>query len=151
MKRTKLYLDVCCYNRPFDDQRADTIRLEAEAVIRIINHVQMNEYEVVGSEVIDYEIELMDNPLKKGKVKELSRIWKQRVEVAEAVIERAAEISLLGFGAYDALHLSCAEKGRVDVFLTTDKRLLRSAEKHREELAVRVANPLAWLMGEEEE
>jgi hypothetical protein len=32
MKKKKLYLDVCCYNRPFDDQTVDAIRLEAEAV-----------------------------------------------------------------------------------------------------------------------
>ena len=33
---TKLYLDACCVNRPFDDQTQDRIRLEAErAVLRV--------------------------------------------------------------------------------------------------------------------
>ncbi|HEQ72562.1 MAG TPA: PIN domain-containing protein [Spirochaetia bacterium] len=113
--------------------------------------MQMNEYDIVGSEVIDYEIDRMDNPLKKEKVKELSLIRKRHIQVEEAVIERAGKISGLGFGAYDALHSACAEKGRVDVFLTTDKKLLRSAERHQRELAVWVTNPLPWLMGEKEE
>jgi len=34
---TRLYLDVCCLNRPFDDQSQDRIRLEAEAVRVILN------------------------------------------------------------------------------------------------------------------
>ena len=30
----KIYLDVCCLNRPFDDQTQDRIHLESEAVVR---------------------------------------------------------------------------------------------------------------------
>jgi predicted nucleic acid-binding protein len=146
MKKSKIYLDVCCYNRPFDDQSKDTIRLEAEALTRIMNHVQMNDYELIGSEVIDYEISRMDNPLKKEKVEQLSQCWKKHIMVGDEEINRASEISGYGFGAYDALHLTCAEKGKADVFLTTDKKLLKLAEKHSEELNVLVANPLAWLM-----
>ena len=48
--------------------------------------------------------------------------------------ERAAEIKGLGFGAYDSLHLSCVEKGKTVVSLSTDKKLLKPAEKHIEEL-----------------
>ncbi len=32
----QIYLDVCCLNRPFDDQRQDRIRLEADAVLLIL-------------------------------------------------------------------------------------------------------------------
>ena len=28
---TKIYLDTCCLNRPFDDQTQDRVRLEAKA------------------------------------------------------------------------------------------------------------------------
>jgi hypothetical protein len=64
----------------------------------ILNHVHMGEYEIVGSDVVDYEIDIMDNPVKKEKVKELSGNWNQYVKVGEDVIERAAKISELGFG-----------------------------------------------------
>ena len=30
-KRIKIYLDHCCYNRPFDEQYQDLVRLETEA------------------------------------------------------------------------------------------------------------------------
>jgi hypothetical protein len=36
-----IYLDVCCLNRPFDDQTQERIRLEAEAVLRILANIQV--------------------------------------------------------------------------------------------------------------
>jgi hypothetical protein len=34
----KIYLDVCCLNRPFDQQSQARIRLETEAILEIINY-----------------------------------------------------------------------------------------------------------------
>ena len=51
----------------------------------------------------------------------------------------------MGVGPYDSLHLACAERGRADVFLTTDDRLLALALKHIARLEVKVDNPLSWL------
>jgi hypothetical protein len=34
-----LYLDMCCLNRPFDDQSIDRNRLESEAVLAILRRV----------------------------------------------------------------------------------------------------------------
>jgi hypothetical protein len=50
----------------------------------------------------------------------------------------------LGFGTFDALHLASAEQGQADVFLTTDDVLLRRAGRCRNELHVRVQNPVSW-------
>ena len=33
---TRIYLDVCCLNRPFDDQNQPRIRLESEAILIIL-------------------------------------------------------------------------------------------------------------------
>ncbi len=46
----------------------------------------------------------------------------------------------------DAIHLACAESAEVDVFLTTDDRLLKKAKRIGKILKVRVANPVHWLM-----
>jgi len=35
-----VYLDVCCLNRPFDDQSQDRIHLESEAVLLILERCQ---------------------------------------------------------------------------------------------------------------
>lgn len=52
----KIYLDVCCLNRPFDDQSEDRIRLESEAIITILSHCHSKEWELIGSEIIEFEI-----------------------------------------------------------------------------------------------
>lgn len=69
-----------------------------------------------------------------------SRLLPQRGTAAE----RGAHLTKLGFGAFDALHLACAELGRADVFLTTDDDLLRRAGQFENELRVRVQNPVSW-------
>ena len=51
----------------------------------------------------------------------------------------------LGFTLMDAMHLSCAEAAAVDVFLSTDDKLVRLALRSLERLKVRVENPVSWL------
>lgn len=36
----RLYLDLCCFNRPYDDQTQTRIRLETEAKILIQENVK---------------------------------------------------------------------------------------------------------------
>jgi len=46
---------------------------------------------------------------------------------------------------YDALHLMFAELADVDVFLSTDDKLVKRAQRYGNEITVSVANPLSWL------
>jgi hypothetical protein len=41
----KVYLDVCCLNRPFDDQQQDRVHLEAEAVLLILKRCEAGEWQ----------------------------------------------------------------------------------------------------------
>lgn len=52
----RIYLDVCCLNRPFDDQSQVRIRLEAEAVILILSHFESGEWQWVSSEAVNQEV-----------------------------------------------------------------------------------------------
>ena len=51
----KLYLDNCCYNRPYDDQTQERIHLEGEAVLAIINKCKQNNDEIIGSISFKYK------------------------------------------------------------------------------------------------
>lgn len=42
-----IYLDVCCLNRPFDDQTQERIFLEAEAIRLILARCQSGEWQVL--------------------------------------------------------------------------------------------------------
>ncbi len=140
----RAYLDVCCLNRPFDDQTQDRIRLEAEAVLAILKRLRAGEGHWVSSDVVLREVGQTPDPERRERVMLLAGDAHSRLAVGEAEAARARELQLLGFQAFDALHLACAESGRADVFLTTDDKLLRRAARHKSMLRVRVANPLLW-------
>jgi len=45
MPSMKVYLDVSCLNRPFDDQTQARIRLESEAVTIILDECEHGEWQ----------------------------------------------------------------------------------------------------------
>ncbi|ACL22488.1 hypothetical protein [Desulfitobacterium hafniense] len=45
----KIYLDNCCLNRPFDDLSNDMVRMEAEAVLAIINRCESDGWDFFTS------------------------------------------------------------------------------------------------------
>ena len=141
----RIYLDVCCLNRPFDDQGQERVRIEAEAVKSILRLIGTGKWVGIGGEAVDFEIRKMTDPDRFLEVAALAATLSEGVTVEEADRQRALVLESLGFKAMDAVHLACAEKGRVDVFLTADDALLRKAAKHAGALRVRVANPLAWV------
>lgn len=142
----KIYLDTCCLNRPFDDQRQPRIRLEAEAVTLILEKARQREWIWVGSEVLAYEIQQTANTERKERLLLLSGEANQIVEFSKKIMERAEALSSMGFGEYDALHLASAESAKVDVFLTTDDSLLTIANRNKKRLlSFIVSNPVKWL------
>jgi hypothetical protein len=50
-----VYLDLCCLNRPFDDQHQPRVRLEAEAVLALIELVRHGELNWIGSDILDLD------------------------------------------------------------------------------------------------
>lgn len=140
-----IYFDVCCLNRPFDDQTQDRIRLEAEAVLLILKHIELEEWQWISSEVVQFEIQQTPNPERRYQVQLLTRHASQVVKVDEAIIQRADTLQHLGFKTYDAIHLACAESVNASIFLTTDDNLLKRAEREASRLHVPVNNPLDWL------
>ncbi|MCC6986921.1 MAG: PIN domain-containing protein [Anaerolineales bacterium] len=142
---TKIYLDTCCLNRPFDDQTQERIRLEAEAVLAILSRIEKGDWDWVGSDVLTDEIEQTPDTQKLSRSKLLSDFIDENVEIGEKEIKRAAELEKAGFQIFDALHLASAESANVDVFLSTDDRLLKLAKRLSDVLQIRVMNPLTWV------
>jgi predicted nucleic acid-binding protein len=54
-------------------------------------------------------------------------------------------LNKLGFKSYDGLHLACAKQAKVDIFLTTDDKLLKKAKNNQDVIQLAVDNPLHWL------
>ena len=98
-------------NRPFDDQRQDRIRLESEAVLLILAHLEAGKWEWLGSEVVDWEIEQTPDAERKTRVRLLSTYAHSSIPVRQAEVDRARQFEALRFRGFDALHLACAESG----------------------------------------
>ena len=47
--KMKIYLDNCCYNRPFDDQMQERVHLESEAILTILQRGQSGIYSIIGA------------------------------------------------------------------------------------------------------
>ena len=142
---TSVYIDVCCLNRPFDDQAQARIHLEAEAVLIVLARCRAGDWTWVSSDVVDLEIERTPDPERRRRVQLLVSHAHRSVQAGASETERAEQLEDWGIRAFDALHLACAELGQVDVFLTTDERLLRRCAVYAEQLRIRVENPLTWL------
>ena len=146
MKRARrIYLDVCCLNRPFDDLQQERVRLEAEAVKSVLVYIGSRLWIGIGSEVINFEIGRIPDPDRQLEVGLIVSGFSEHIKLEEAGVRRGLELEVHGFGAVDALHLACAEQARADVLLTTDDLLLRKAIKYSTRLSVRVANPWTWM------
>ena len=141
----KVYLDVCCLNRPFDDQTQDRIHLEAEAVLSIIKFVERGQWALVTSDAILYEVNKIPDPERRKKVGIMISNANEYIRLEEKILARGRQVEKLGMKALDALHVACAESGKVDIFLTTDDRLLKILHQHSNEIDIRAQNPLAWI------
>jgi predicted nucleic acid-binding protein len=141
----RIYLDMCCVNRPFDDQGQERIHMETEAIEAVILHVEQGEWTWVGSDALMYEAANLTDVERRSRIVDLLngvRVW---VQSGYHERQRAVMLMAMGFKPLDALHVACAESAGVDVLLTTDDRLLRTASRRARDLKVPVANPLSWL------
>ncbi|HBR17389.1 MAG: PIN domain-containing protein [Deltaproteobacteria bacterium RIFCSPLOWO2_12_FULL_43_16] len=142
----RIYLDVCCLSRPFDDRGQDRVRLESEAVLTIISHAQTSNWRLLTSAVVDIEISKIPDADKKQKIVMLSTVLQQSIAVDNNIEKRAFELEKMGFKPFDAMHIACAEKGKADILLTTDDNFIRKALHTKDALKITVKNPVICLM-----
>ncbi len=141
----RVYLDNCCYNRPFDEQGQLKVLLETLAKLNIQQQMRDGVLEYVWSTVLDFEISksrfidraLQIIPWAGGAV--------VTVSVDASIRERAKVFEAGGLKAMDALHLACAETADCDWFFTTDRGILKKA---RSLTSMRVANPVEFFGGD---
>ena len=147
MKRevyVKVYLDVCCLCRPFDNHQETRIRLETEAILAILKRCSLD-WELVTSTAVLYEIGLIGDQVRRSHVMRLTRRARETIRVDKVLLLRAEEIEKVGIMGMDAIHIACAEKAGA-VFLTTDDDVIRIMKMHTPDISIRVDNPLRWFM-----
>jgi len=120
----KVYLDNCCFNRPFDDQSSLVVYLETEAKLHVQELIRQGDLDLCWSFVMDYENGV--NPFEevRNRIAEWKHIACDDCDLADAIAVKAAQLIALGLRQMDASHIACAIYMGADYFLTTDKKIL---------------------------
>ena len=135
-----IYLDNCCYNRPFDDQLQLKIRLETQAKLQIQKDIVQGKHELIWSYVLDYENS--KNPFMEKR--EAIAPWRilavKIIFETDEIINFAEKLKAKGIKTFDALHIACAVSANCDYYLTTDRKLLRSKINE-----INIADPIQFI------
>jgi predicted nucleic acid-binding protein len=144
-KKIRLYLDNCCYHRPFDDVTQERIEREADAVNLILSLSKNGTISIVSSVFVDMEMNKTPSAIKRRKVLEIYRY--DEYHKLNTEIENTARLfQSYGLKPFDSLHLAVTEVKQVDFLLTTDDNFIKQStrfEHHTE-----VINPYTFIKGE---
>ena len=136
----RIYLDNCCFNRPYDDQTQLKIYLETQAKLHVQSLVFEKKIELVWSFILTFENSQNIFSAKKNAISQWENLSSYFVEKSEEIRQIAREIMTTGIKAADAAHVACAIAGNCDYFITVDKRLLRYQD-HR----IIICNPIEFI------
>ena len=140
----RLYLDICCLKRPFDDQGQARIRMESEAVLGLLA-LPAERVQFLRSRAHDLENDQNPVAWRAARVRE----WlaaQPLIETPEgALLARTRDLVELGFGAFDALHLASAESAMASAFITVDDGLIVTARRSAAALKVVAREPVGFL------
>ena len=141
----RLYIDLNCFNRPFDDQGQERVRHETDAVLAVLTRIVEGKDTLLWSSVMSFENDKHPRADRRDEI----ALWEGRsersVSLSDDLEKRARQIVQQGIAVLDAAHLAAAEIGGAEIVLTCDDVLIGRAA--RLGLALRVLNPLAYFNG----
>ena len=143
----RIYLDNCCFNRPYDDQNQFKIKIEIEAKLIIQEKIKNKELDLIWSFILDYENSRNIDKLKQHEIYQFEKYSKEYFLGYETTLGGAEILIKMGFKKMDALHLISAIQSKCNYFITTDKRILNKDELISE---LKIINPVEFvvLLGE---
>ncbi len=138
----KIYLDISCFNRPFDDQKQLRIQLETEAKLNIQQRILQKEIDLTWSYILDFENEA--NPFEQRRL--AIRGWKNHASAdtdeTKEIVKIAEKFYPMGIKSKDSIHLACAISMQCEYLLTTDDELIKKASGIRE---IKVSDPISFI------
>ena len=146
----RIYLDNCCYNRPYDSQESFKISMETRAKLHIQDEIKKGKYELVCSYMLEYENAQNRDKMKSTSIKKYQDKYFSYyipIERREKLSEKIDEIMSYNIAYKDATHLACAIYGKCEYLLTTDIRF----QKRYKGNEIKILNPLEFVQMVEEE
>jgi predicted nucleic acid-binding protein len=139
----KIYLDNCCYNRPYDDLTIGDNDSEATAKLYIQSLVKYGRLVLVYSYMSVTEV--ADSIFEENKRQIMTYVENYATLFVSNnrrndIEPLAKNIMQTGIKNKDAIHLACAMFADCDYFITTDKRIL----KHETD-KLKIVNPIEFV------
>jgi predicted nucleic acid-binding protein len=134
----KIYLDTCCYSRPFDDLTQSKILSEAQAVQDVVELSKSGELTIMSSQFVKYEIDSIPLIEKRDKVGGFYHYDEYHL-LTDKLGRLAKYYQTFGMKTFDSLHLATAETNGADFLLTTDSDFIKFALRCSHN--VKVVNP----------
>ena len=128
----RIYLDMCCYNRPYDDQSQLKVFLETQSKLHIQTLIKDKKLKLVTSYMLRYECSNNPFEMRRNAIFDFinrntyAYIGDERKLLIE---EKAAEIMKTGVKFKDACHVASAIYAGCEYFISTDMRLLKYCTK----------------------
>lgn len=139
----KIYLDNCCFNRPFDDQSQLRIRLETEAKLKIQEEIRAGNLKLTWSYILDYENSKNPFEYRKFRIREWAKYASTNIKENAEIIKRANLLKRKGFKKLDSLHIACAIISKCDYFLSTDDKILNLSKIL--EGKIKITDPIVFI------
>ncbi|MCL1967508.1 MAG: hypothetical protein FWF67_06465 [Fibromonadales bacterium] len=136
----KIYLDNCCYNRPFDNQSDIIVKLESEAVSFIQERIKLGKLDLVWSYIMDYENFFNPFEDRQISIEKWRQYAKEDMNANAEIVKQAENLKSLNIKKKDALHIACALYAKCQYFLTTDLKLLNKKVD-----GISIINPVDFL------
>ncbi|GAA5818036.1 MAG: type II toxin-antitoxin system VapC family toxin [Methanobrevibacter sp. CfCl-M3] len=121
----RIYLDVCSYNRPFDEKNQINVEIESIAKLHIQKLIREGKYDLVWSYILDFENKCNPYDERRESIQQWENIAKYYCVPSDEIRERAKQLNKLKIKENDALHISCAIDSKCSYFITTDYKLIR--------------------------
>jgi hypothetical protein len=138
--KNRIYLDNCCFSRPYDDQTNLNVHLEAQAKVFIQNEILKNTFQLAWSFMMDYEISFNPFPDRRDAFLNWKKLSAVDIDPVENILVKGTELTTRNIKRKDALHIACAIEAGCEFFITTDGKLLN---KNISEIGV--INPLDFI------
>lgn len=145
----RVYLDMCYYNRPYDDQSQIKVSLETQAKLHIQDQIQKKQFELVASYMLRYECGQNPYEMRRRAIMQLvdthtaAYVGLERKGEIESM---ATEIMNTGVKFKDACHVASTIYAGCKYFISTDKRLLKYQTDR-----IRLVTPIEFIAETEDE
>ncbi len=147
-EKVKVYLDTSVYNRPFDDQNQTRIRLETEAFLSILEKAVAGTIIIISSSALLYENNQNPFDERRERISSYLAIASKFIRLNDSTKKKALFLENIGIDPIDALHLSYAEFGGAEYFLTCDDGIIKKVRKVKELFKMKVCNPIDFIIEE---